>query len=171
MEISIEPDTLIWFEGLDEWRKAKEIDELKEIFELSPPPINSMKKHSEIPQSDQRNKDASGINYKTFSFADSLNLSFLFSFEGRIRRRDYIISLLIFFSFLYLINDLVLNWGYSLLSLLYIPLYWFLFSQGSKRCHDVGVSGWWQIVPFYIVTLVFFKGDSFLNKYGPSPKI
>jgi hypothetical protein len=31
--------TLIWHEGLDDWKEAENVDELKEIFELCPPPI------------------------------------------------------------------------------------------------------------------------------------
>lgn len=36
----ITPETLIWFEGLDDWTTAKYILELEEILQLSPPPIN-----------------------------------------------------------------------------------------------------------------------------------
>jgi hypothetical protein len=35
----INPKTLIWFEGLDDWKEAETIEELREIFELLPPPI------------------------------------------------------------------------------------------------------------------------------------
>src|SRR5690606_32948988 len=34
-----EPNTLVWTEGMDEWEKAKDIDELNEIFNKTPPPI------------------------------------------------------------------------------------------------------------------------------------
>ena len=33
------PDTLIWFEGLDDWKVAKELKEMSSILELVPPPI------------------------------------------------------------------------------------------------------------------------------------
>jgi hypothetical protein len=36
---NIQPKTLIWHEGLDDWKEAESIEELREIFELSPPPI------------------------------------------------------------------------------------------------------------------------------------
>lgn len=36
---AIQPKTLIWHEGLDDWKEAESIDELREVFELSPPPI------------------------------------------------------------------------------------------------------------------------------------
>ena len=38
---NITKETLIWFEGLDDWKPAKELDDLKSILELQPPPIIS----------------------------------------------------------------------------------------------------------------------------------
>jgi len=35
----IKKETLIWFEGLEEWKPAEEIKEFEEILELIPPPI------------------------------------------------------------------------------------------------------------------------------------
>ncbi len=35
---NIGPQTLIWFDGLDDWKEAESFDELKETFESSPPP-------------------------------------------------------------------------------------------------------------------------------------
>ena len=32
-QLDIKPKTLIWFQGLDDWKEAEVIDELKEIFE------------------------------------------------------------------------------------------------------------------------------------------
>ena len=37
----IGPDTLIWYEGLDDWTSAIEIEEIKFILELNPPNISS----------------------------------------------------------------------------------------------------------------------------------
>jgi len=36
---NISKETLIWFEGLDDWKPAEELDEMKPILELQPPPI------------------------------------------------------------------------------------------------------------------------------------
>lgn len=36
----IEKDTPIWFEGVSDWTKASELDELKELFIVIPPPLN-----------------------------------------------------------------------------------------------------------------------------------
>jgi uncharacterized membrane protein YhaH (DUF805 family) len=46
----------------------------------------------------------------------------------------------------------------------------------TRRLHDIGKSGWWQLIGFIpllggIVLIVFFarKGDAGSNEYGPSP--
>jgi GYF domain 2 len=35
----INPETLIWYPGLSNWTKAKDLPELQDIFNLSPPPL------------------------------------------------------------------------------------------------------------------------------------
>ena len=40
----ISDETLIWFEGLDDWTPAGELDEIKPVLELQPPPILSEEK-------------------------------------------------------------------------------------------------------------------------------
>ena len=52
-----------------------------------------------------------------------------------------------------------------------IPMLWFLWAQGAKRCHDMDKNGWFQIIPFYVLWMIFIEGDSFLNKYGDNPKL
>ena len=54
--------------------------------------------------------------------------------------------------------------------LMIIPLLWFAYAQGAKRCHDMGRSGWWQLIPFYVFVMLFVEGDHRENEYGPSPK-
>ena len=39
-QVDITPETLIWFEGLENWTPAKYILELEEILQISPPPVN-----------------------------------------------------------------------------------------------------------------------------------
>lgn len=38
-ERNIQPDTLIWFEGLQEWVAANTADDLKPLFSIKPPPL------------------------------------------------------------------------------------------------------------------------------------
>ena len=99
-----------------------------------------------------------------------------FSFNGRIRRLEYFLSLLIFWFSLYLlflISDefrLYDDWY----SLFLIPSFWFIASQGAKRFHDCWMSGWLQLIPYINIILIIFVifkdgriGD---NKYGSNPK-
>jgi uncharacterized membrane protein YhaH (DUF805 family) len=95
-----------------------------------------------------------------------------FAFSGRIRRLEYGISFIIA-SILYLLIYIFLESSDSLALigfLLIIPSVWFLFSQGSKRCHDIGKNAWYQIIPFYWIVMLFQDGDSGMNTYGHNPK-
>jgi uncharacterized membrane protein YhaH (DUF805 family) len=91
-----------------------------------------------------------------------------FSFEGRIRRTEYCLSFLIY-SFTSQIV-LVLTAGSPVFILLLVPLIWFLWAQGAKRCHDLGNNGWFQLIPFYVFWLMFVDGQRGVNEYGSNPK-
>lgn len=102
-----------------------------------------------------------------------------FSFEGRIRRTEYGLSYLIYIA-VYMIAAVIagafqgLGGGQEtvpiLMVILYIPMFWFLLAQGAKRCHDRNNSGWYQIIPFYGLWMLFGEGDYGPNDYGPDPK-
>lgn len=94
----------------------------------------------------------------------------ILSFEGRIRRLEYWISLFIFGIFYFTIKAAVISCGSWDAKLLYIPFYWFVFSQNTKRCHDLGKSGWYQFIPFYQIVLLFEGSKHGLNEYGLNPK-
>lgn len=95
-----------------------------------------------------------------------------FSFDGRIRRLEYGLSYLIYFSVL-LLFDFTMGNGEidSVIEMvIIIPLLWLLLAQGAKRCHDMGNSGWYQLIPFYGLWMLFADGESGNNQYGPNPK-
>jgi uncharacterized membrane protein YhaH (DUF805 family) len=54
--------------------------------------------------------------------------------------------------------------------LAHLSLFWFLLAQGAKRCHDLDQPGWWQLVPFHILWLLFKDGQAHQNRYGDEPK-
>jgi uncharacterized membrane protein YhaH (DUF805 family) len=98
----------------------------------------------------------------------------LFSFEGRIRRSEYGISNIVFAVFWLIVRSIVLSDGGadSLILLVIIVLVggWFVLAQGAKRCHDIGNSGWYQLIPFYSLLLLFQDGQIGTNQYGNNPK-
>lgn len=101
-----------------------------------------------------------------------------FSFKGRIRRTEYGLSIIIV-SFINLFLSLIISEAeYSdspegliaLYFILLIPLLWFVWAQGAKRCHDLGNSGFFQLIPLYGFWMLFASGDTMHNEYGHSPK-
>jgi uncharacterized membrane protein YhaH (DUF805 family) len=95
-----------------------------------------------------------------------------FSFEGRIGRTEYCLSSLGYFAVLVALALTFPNTDTAniLELIILIPLFWFLLAQGTKRCHDRNNIGWFQIIPFYSLWMMFAPGDPGENDFGPSPK-
>ena len=101
-----------------------------------------------------------------------------FSFQGRIRRTEYAISVIIYTVVIILIQVMLVaamagqaSPGITLfLMIIMIPLIYFMLAQGAKRCHDRGNSGWFQLIPFYGLWMLFGDSDHGANAYGPNPK-
>lgn len=96
-----------------------------------------------------------------------------FSFEGRIRRTEFGLSYIAFIVVVMLAAALTSYQNDEpsmLLALICIPAYWFLLAQGAKRCHDRGNTGWFQIIPFYGLWMLFADSENGVNQYGPNPK-
>lgn len=105
-----------------------------------------------------------------------------FSFSGRIRRTEYGISIIIMvfiiYFFMVIIGEITMSLRNGvppflvliLMLIVMIPLLWFRLAQGAKRCHDLGNSGWYQLIPFYHFMLLFAEGERFTNRYGEDPK-
>lgn len=95
-----------------------------------------------------------------------------FSFNGRIRRKEYGLSIILMYIYAIIIGLVIgiVNGGDGMINVLLIPIYWFIFAQGAKRCHDRGNSGWYQINPFYGLWMLFGDGDECENEYGVDPK-
>lgn len=98
-----------------------------------------------------------------------------FSFHGRIRRLEYGLSVLFFYLYAIVagfVLGLITNGDFSeaTVYVCLIPGYWFLWAQGAKRCHDRNNTGWYQIIPFYALWMLFADGDEGENDYGDNPK-
>ncbi len=91
------------------------------------------------------------------------------SFSGRIRRTEFGISFIIAV-FLNLFIGVLAEATDGMGGLLIFPMVWFLWAQAAKRSHDVGNSGWFILIPFYALYLLFKEGDKGTNQYGQDPK-
>ncbi|WP_347160113.1 DUF805 domain-containing protein [Pontibacter chitinilyticus] len=107
-------------------------------------------------------------------------MSNIFSFSGRIRRTEYAVTQIII-SFvagiIFAIGGASLFAGESaaagamiFLFIALVFLSWVSLASGAKRCHDRGNSGFFQIIPFYGLWMLFGDGDHGLNSYGNDPK-
>ena len=105
------------------------------------------------------------------------------NFEGRARRKEYwmfvLVNILIIILLSILVNILGLTFGDSgIISTLYslavlIPT----LAVGVRRLHDVGKSGWWLFIALipvlgglYLLYLYVTDGTAGDNLYGPNPK-
>ena len=97
----------------------------------------------------------------------------VFSFDGRIRRTEYGLTLVIVFVVNFISNLLIFflrDAAIIIWIFFYIPVVWFMLAQGAKRCHDLNNSGWFQLIPFYFLWLLFQDGEPGENEYGLNPK-
>lgn len=102
-----------------------------------------------------------------------------FSFKGRIRRTEYGLSLIIYTVVILILQVLILNAAMGSSNpgglmvtflILALPCLYFMLAQGTKRCHDLGNSGWYQLIPFYQLWMLFANGEQGPNHYGYNPK-
>lgn len=94
-----------------------------------------------------------------------------FSFEGRIRRSEFGVSFIIYMASYAILTGAVSSGagGIGFFAIIFIPLVWFLWAQGAKRCHDLGKSGFYQLIPFYALWMLFKEGQPTTNNYGDNP--
>lgn len=163
----ITPKTLIWHEQLDDWKMAGQLPELKNLIEKSSIALNkkeSIRKKINLDKKPETNNlDIFVVNEKQKMFSKP------FSYKSRIRRLEYGITLIIFYLGMMFIRRIIEAEETHLI--LALPLYWIFFVQGAKRCHDLGNSGWYQLIPFYFFWMIFAEGDDGINEYGPNPKM
>lgn len=99
----------------------------------------------------------------------------VFGIRGRIRRKEYCLTVLFIAIPLGILNAIIENGGgegglMAFSTILYFFLAYIGLMQGIKRCHDLGHSGWWIFIPFYALWLLFQKGQEGDNEYGADPK-
>jgi len=96
-----------------------------------------------------------------------------FSFSGRITRTEFGVSYVIAMS--YLVFVLIIAQWLEVSEFMILPpliaMFWFLYAQGAKRCHDMGRSGYYQLIPFYFFAMIIGESQNKTNRYGPNPKL
>lgn len=102
----------------------------------------------------------------------------VWSFNGRVGRLSYFAALFggLFAFFIPIIflriigvdvdtafNSPIIIFCYAIF---YIAYWYISLTVGAKRCHDLGHSGWFQLIPFYGFVMLFSFGDGDDNEYG-----
>ena len=88
------------------------------------------------------------------------------NFNGRARRKEY----WSFFLFAFILGFIALLISEDLYSIVFLGLIMPSISVAARRMHDVGESGWMQLIPFYNLYLFCKDSDPSDNKYGPKVK-
>lgn len=53
-----------------------------------------------------------------------------------------------------------------ILAVVAIFVTWIELAINTRRCHDLGHNGFWQLIPFYGIWMGFVKGEERTNKYS-----
>ena len=97
-----------------------------------------------------------------------------FSFKGRIRRAEFGLSFLmslVALILLSIVNAMANTPAFSVVyGLGFLFISYFMYAQGAKRSHDIGYSGWMQLIPIWNFRLFVRDGQPYENEYGANPK-
>lgn len=98
----------------------------------------------------------------------------IFSSKGRAQRSEYwAVNLPI--AILSRMSDMIPDDAYENMAvslgiiILAILMVWIGVATNTRRCHDLGHNGFWQLIPFYGIWMGFVEGESGVNEYGPDP--
>lgn len=93
------------------------------------------------------------------------------TFSGRARRAEYWYFGLLSTIISIILTVIELTVGISFISTVYsVAILVPSLAVGVRRMHDVGKSGWFLLIPFYNLILLFTAGEEGVNNYGPDPK-
>ena len=158
---------LLWKEGFAEWIAAGKIAGLIQHSARPPAAPPSLTLNQMIPDDG---------NAFTMWFVDILKNKYA-DFNGRARRKEYwmfsLFNFLVSFAVGFIAGVLgsVMHTGVGNISILYslatlIPA----IAVGIRRMHDTNHSGWWLLVPFANLYLLFVDGQPQANRFGEDPK-
>jgi hypothetical protein len=93
----VKPSTLVWYEGIGEWTKAGELEELKGLFKAGPPPIPSPSKPAPARSVSRPATEKKSFDWKALRWAVGVVLIVYVGFaicqkqaEGKTSIRDHI---------------------------------------------------------------------------------
>ena len=100
--------------------------------------------------SNSKNVESSESSINKYSYFNDV-----LSFNGKINRLEYLISIIIYIVAMNVFKAFKI--GFLPYIVLMIPFMYFFSAQSAKRCHDIGRSGWFQMIPGYFLVLLFKK--------------
>lgn len=167
-QIGISKNTLVWRDGLDDWKEAGSIPELSGLFAETAKQVQSDYSSTIISSRDGEKAEDESLeidNTKMFKHA--------FVFKGRARRSEFLIAYISFYAAMmifYALAQTESGFASFVGIILFIGGSWFLLSEGTRRCHDLGHSGFWQLIPYYVFWMLFQNSKEGPNEYGNNPK-
>lgn len=126
------------------------------------------------PEVNDENAEEEGEPHVEFIEEEPMKYS-IFSFKGRVGRLQYWATvfggMFVFFLPIILVAKYIEGTSsdsiFTIAGILWAFLYYYIaYSVGAKRCHDLGHSGWYQIIPFFCLFMLFMAGEEGDNEYG-----
>lgn len=183
------PQSYVWNETMTNWAPAMQVPEVAALLQQqqpAPPAFDQqppIPPQPEAPQQPQYGYQQPQYGYqqpqqpqygyqpqpKSMDFGEAIKVCFnkFANFEGRARRSEYWWFIL----FVNLVS--MVTCGFASIVFL-VPV----IAVTARRLHDIGRSGWWQLISFVplagaILLLIWTVQDSTpgTNEYGPNPKV
>lgn len=179
-------NSYVWCEGMPNWLPATQVPEVAALLQQAPPPPGYQQPYQQPgyqqPGYQQPGYQQPGYQQpyqqpgyqqpypqqpKSMDFGEAIKVCFnkFADFNGRARRSEF----WWFQLFAYLVSGITCGIGGLVLL---IPL----LAVTSRRLHDTGHSGWWQLIqliPFGFILIIIWgvqDSDPGHNEYGPNPK-
>lgn len=111
------------------------------------------------------------IGYLPAAFTNTVAKNF-FNFNARTSRFGFwhfILAYLILSIIVSVVTGMMGAVGVKLSMLFSLVMLLPTIGIGARRLHDIGKSGWWQLIPFYNLYLFAQPGDAAANAHGDVP--
>lgn len=166
----ISKDTLVWRDGFDDWQEAGSVPELNSLFTEAPNSTES------VPQAEPVHKNTEERERSENPEIDNTKMfKNVFLFKGRARRSEFWVAYAVFFAAIMAVSAIADAGGDSgfvsfICIVLFIAGIWLFLSEGTRRCHDLGHNGFWMLIPYYLLWMLFQNSKEGPNEYGNNPK-